>query len=98
MGKLNQRLLDRAVRIAKAATVVQGELTAAFEERYGLTYSEVDCDALIDVLDYGGGARLTVADCDREMLLCGVSPRSTASMASCKSSSEIGGAGISQPS
>lgn len=80
MGKLNQRLLDRAVRIASAAAIVQGELTAAFEERYGLTYSDVDCDALIDVLDYGGGARLTVADCDREMLACGVSPAGRAAL------------------
>lgn len=73
-AKLTQRLLDRAVRIAKAAAKVQGELTEAFEQRYGLTYSDVDCDALIDIFEYGGGARVTVADCDREMLLCGVSP------------------------
>ena len=26
-----------------------------FEERYGKSYSEIDCDTLIDSLDYGRG-------------------------------------------
>jgi hypothetical protein len=73
MGRLTQRLLDRAVRISAQAQAVQQELTDAFRARYGTTYSDVDCDALIDILDYGGGKRLSVADCDREMEACGAS-------------------------
>lgn len=71
MAKLNAALLRRAVNAAAKAKAVQAELTAAFNDRYGWTYSDVDCDALIDVLDYGGNSHLTVADCDREMALCG---------------------------
>jgi hypothetical protein len=45
------------------------------EKRYGCTHADVDCDVLIDALDYGTSAlNPTVADCDREMDLCGVAP------------------------
>lgn len=54
---------------------MQAELTEAFEERYGCTYSDADADAIIDVLDYGGGERITLADCDREMSVRGHDPR-----------------------
>lgn len=74
MGKLNQRLLDRAVIAASAAHSVQRLLTEAFEERYGVTYSDVDCDPIIDCLDYGSGNALTIKDCDRLMAECGVYP------------------------
>ena len=63
MAKLTNRLLKRACRIAVEASKVQAELTEAFNERYGCTYSDVDADHLIDALDYGG-ATVTVEDCD----------------------------------
>lgn len=72
MSKLTQRLLDRANRVAKEAATVQSELTEAFNARYGVTYSDVDCDWLIDAFDYGGSAdRITVAECDKYMAECG---------------------------
>lgn len=76
MAKLNAALLRRAVAVSKAASKVQRELTVAFEERYGRTYSDVDCDPLIDALDYGGGSGLTVEDCDRFMAEYDVYPLS----------------------
>ena len=60
-------LLRRAQRIAKEASAVQAELTDAFEARYGVTYSEVNEDWIIDSLDYGGGATLTVGTVDKLM-------------------------------
>jgi hypothetical protein len=71
MAKLSAALLRRAARIAEQASKVQADLTEAFRDRYGVTYSDVDCDWLIDVLDYGGGKNLTVAECDRAMENCG---------------------------
>jgi hypothetical protein len=63
-------LLKRASRIAREHSDVQQELTKAFNERYGTTYSDVDCDELIDILDYGGFAP-TVANADEAMAKCG---------------------------
>lgn len=60
-------LLRRAQRLSKEVSAVQAELTAAFEARYGVTYSDVDEDWLIDSLDYGGGAVLTVKIVDKLM-------------------------------
>jgi len=71
MAKLSASLLRRAARASAQAMAVQHELTAAFRDRYGVTYSDVDCDALIDILDYAGGAGLTVAECDRLMAASG---------------------------
>jgi hypothetical protein len=64
-------LLRRATRMAAAAQDIQQELTAAFTERYGATYSDVDADQLIDVLDYGGGIAPTVAEVDEIMAAAG---------------------------
>jgi phenylpyruvate tautomerase PptA (4-oxalocrotonate tautomerase family) len=60
-------LLRRAVRIAAEKSDVAAELTEAFTERYGKTYSDIDCDELIDVLDYGSGGKLTVKQVDKLM-------------------------------
>lgn len=74
MMKLTNRLLKRACRIAAEASKVQAELTDAFNERYGLTYSDIDADNLIDSLDYGTGSAVTVEDCDRDMTNAGYPP------------------------
>jgi len=76
MPKLTNRLLKRACRIAVEASKVQGELTEAFNERYGCTYSDVDADPLIDSLDYGGSV-VTVDDCDQIMTDAGCPPLSS---------------------
>lgn len=73
-NRLTTRLLRRAARLAAQSAIIQGELTDAFRERYGVTYSDVDCDRLIDILDYHGGDDLTVRDCDEAMAACGVFP------------------------
>lgn len=72
--KLTNGLLRRATRIAGQMSDIQGELTQAFEARYGTTYSAVDCDQLIEVLDYNGGIPPTVEDADRWMAECGAPP------------------------
>lgn len=61
-----QSLLNRGVKIAAKAYEVQQELTKAFEDRYGITYSDVDADEIIDVLDYQGG-KITVKQVDAIM-------------------------------
>lgn len=65
-------LLKRAARIARQASDVSGELSKAFEERYGCTHSDVDCDYLIDAVDYGQGGELSAKIADREMAQCGI--------------------------
>lgn len=72
-----QSLLKRAAKIAAVRADVQDQLSAAFNERYGATYSDVDADSLIDILDYHGGTVPTVDECDAIMENCGA-PRLTA--------------------
>lgn len=69
-SRLTNALLRRAARSAARQMAIQQELTEAFRARYGTTYSDVDADAIIDVLDFGGGD-LTVAECDAIMAECG---------------------------
>lgn len=70
---LTNRMLKRAARVAEEMTQIASSLSAAFIQRYGVTYSDVDADEIIDVLDYHGG-HLTVADCDRIMTEAGHPP------------------------
>lgn len=73
MMNLTNALLRKASELAERKMAVQIELTAAFVERYGVTYSDVDADKIIDTLDIHGGA-ITVAECDRIMTSCGHPP------------------------
>lgn len=75
MAKLSNAFLERAARSAAHAKRMQAILTKAFEERYGVTYSDVDSDWLIEVLDYGNGRTPTLADCDRVMTDAGHPPK-----------------------
>ncbi len=59
-------LLRRAETVGDKWHKIQSELTAAFEERYGVTYSEVDDDWLIDSFDYGGTG-VTIEEVDQKM-------------------------------
>lgn len=69
MAKLTNRLLKKACKISKQYAEMQAILLEAFEDRYGVTYSEVDCDPIIDILDGVGGVPvITVAECDEHML------------------------------
>lgn len=60
-------LINRAVIIASKHALVQAELTKAFEDRYGCTYSDVDADQLIDLFDYQGGPAPTLVEVDEIM-------------------------------
>ncbi len=59
-------LLQRAGTLGQKWHDIQSELTTAFEERYGATYSDIDDDWLIDSLDYGG-ASVTLEQVDQKM-------------------------------
>lgn len=66
--RLTTALLRRAAKLAEQHKEMNHLIGALFEKRYGSTYSDVDCDPLIDTLDYGlGGLDLTLAECDRLM-------------------------------
>lgn len=65
--KLTSALLRKATRVAADSAAVQRQLTEAFQERYGVTYSDVDADPIIDALDYGTGRLSSLAECDRIM-------------------------------
>ena len=60
------QLLERAQRIAQEHVQMQAALTEAFEERYGVTYSAVEAERVVDALDYGQGV-VTVAEVDAAM-------------------------------
>lgn len=75
MGLLTNALLRRAHKVAVKQSAISSELTAAFEERYGATYSDVDEDMIIDALDYGVGGPVTLAECDNLMTAAGYPPR-----------------------
>lgn len=70
MSKLTTKLLQRAADIAEKKASIQKELTKAFNERYGATYSDANCDYLIDTLDYIGGT-ISLKECDVQMNACG---------------------------
>ncbi|TFZ81299.1 hypothetical protein [Candidatus Macondimonas diazotrophica] len=69
-----QKLINKALKISDACRVIQAELSRAFEERYGATYSDIDADELIDAFDYLGLDNLSVAQVDEIMRKNG-SPR-----------------------
>jgi hypothetical protein len=69
--KLTSALLRRAYRIAVAHSEISALVTAAMRERYGVTHSDVDCDDLIDPLEYGQGGCPTLARCDAAMAVKG---------------------------
>ena len=71
-------LLKRTARLAEDHRRAIAEVNEWFEARYGKSYSDVDCDHLIDILDYGVGSWAidgakgpSVALIDRLMADCG---------------------------
>jgi hypothetical protein len=63
-----QRLLNRAADAAARHRAALEALSDAFVKRYGVHYSDVDADFIIDAVDLEGH-RVTVEECDREMVL-----------------------------
>lgn len=72
--KLTNALLRKAHAAAVRHSELSAKITAAFQARYGATHSDVDCDELIDTLDYGAGDIVTVEECDAIMSRYGRSP------------------------
>lgn len=66
---LSKALMRKAAAAAMAHRQWSERLTVAFEERYGKTYSDIDCDQLIDLFDYGLGGRAIpgLVECDKLM-------------------------------
>lgn len=73
-ARLTSALLDRAHRAAVRNAEMASLVTEAMRQRYGCTHSDVDCDDLIEALDYGSGNAPTLTECDRLMAACGVVP------------------------
>ena len=46
------------------------KLSSLFEERYGINYSDANCDSLVECFDYTGSCP-SLKGIDAEMLLCG---------------------------
>lgn len=51
-----QKIINRMAKIAFERVELSQQIDAICVERYGCTYSEIDCDGIIDVLDFGGGS------------------------------------------
>lgn len=71
MPKLTDKQLDKLIRrqnaLACEHTDLATKLGEAFQERYGTEPSEVDCDEVIDALDYGVINDCSLAYVDRAM-------------------------------
>ncbi len=61
-----QGIINRMVKIAHEHTQLSLRIDEICLARYGHTYSELDCDDIIDMLDYNGG-KMTVAEFDASM-------------------------------
>lgn len=76
---MNRAQLDRLVRrTAKAASKhvdLAHKLGDKLRERYGVHPSDVDCDCVIDALDYGMGPDCTLKYIDEAMMDIGHPPR-----------------------
>lgn len=51
-----QRLLNSAAKAAEKHFSLTNAVAAECERRYGVTWSDVDCDAIIDILDHHGAS------------------------------------------
>lgn len=60
-------LLRRAARLSRLCAESHRELDAAFRERYGVTYADIEADHIIESIDYGDGQGLSVRECDAIM-------------------------------
>ncbi|MGW6779411.1 hypothetical protein ACWF50_15415 [Brucella pseudogrignonensis] len=73
MSKLTTAKLKAAYSAARRHHVLNLEIHRAFEERYGVTYSDVDEDWLIDSLEQGASS-VTLKQCDKLMTENGYPP------------------------
>lgn len=69
------KLIKKRVDNAHEMQQVRAKLDPLIESRYGVHYSDIDCDAAIDAMDYGV-AGIDLATLDQEMTDCGYPPNS----------------------
>lgn len=72
MGKImNNReftkLLIRARKLARQHTQLLTKINDEGVRRFGVEYSEIDCDFVIDSVDYGHGREITAEEFDEAM-------------------------------
>jgi hypothetical protein len=72
--KLTTDLLRRAHNAAIKNKLLAAKISEAMEARYGTTHSAVDCEDLIEAIDYGAGSAPTLAYADEAMAACGYPP------------------------
>lgn len=72
-NSLTTHVLQQLANIAEKYNQLSIKVGEMFIERYGVTCSDVDCDEIIDTLDYGGGD-ITLEDVDRYMTAAGYPP------------------------
>ncbi len=69
------RDMEKSYELAHKHVVLGQEIAKWFQERYGVEPGDVDCDPIIDCIDYATNtAPRSIYDIDREMALCGVYP------------------------
>lgn len=61
-----QRLLDRCARLAEQHAKATRAVSDELEARFGCTPGDVDCDDIIERMDYHGG-RMTVREVEAAM-------------------------------
>jgi len=64
-----QKLLDQASKAAEKHKELSDKVNAECIRRFGVSYSDVDADGIIDVIDIYGGT-ITVEDFVSEMKEC----------------------------
>jgi|GEM_PF-5560680 len=71
---MSKRFYNKCRRVARLSFEFQKEtsdLGTMFEERYGVTYNDIDEDWLIDCFDYGQGGLPSLDEIDRMMAQAG---------------------------
>lgn len=71
------KLVLSAQKIARKHMDLSSQITEAFIARYGITFSDIDADELIEAFDYGGGDCFTVHEIDKIMTSKGYPPLSS---------------------
>ncbi len=71
---LTQRLIVLAITAVRRHNKLNARIHGAFEARYGIDFSAIDEDALIDIFDYGQANNITLKQCDNLMSRNGYPP------------------------
>jgi hypothetical protein len=69
------KLIRRKANVAALNQDIATQLGPLLEARYGVEPGTVDCDAVIDAIDYGAVRGCSLAYVDKHMTICGHPPR-----------------------